>query len=419
MTAVVDHPRGRIRQFFADHPRVLDALVVAGFALSLLLSAPLEVMPTTFWLLAAAAAVVLFLRRGAPKISLLATLLATCLAVFATGSTSGLEVALAITVYLVATRDSGAVAWGAAAAAIAISCLVVWFFGEADVTVYSGYDIGTDPLDLRIASLVLIPLYVLFALAIGTSIRNRRVRLQHLVDRANQLELERDQGNQLAVADERARIAREMHDVVAHSVQVMIALSDGARALLEKDPARAGSALDELSGTGRSALADMRRILGVLRADSSDIEFEPQPGDLDLGGLLSRYRTAGLPVTYTYSGQALPDDAALQLTVFRIVQESLTNVLRYAPNAATIDVVVTNCGSAVEIIVTNDSPPSSPPPFPTYARPAEAAPRGRGLIGMRERVSAYHGRVTAGPFDGGWRVHAILDLAPVSASARE
>src|SRR5699024_8426158 len=150
---------------------------------------------------------------------------------------------------------------------------------------------------------------------------------------------EREQGDQLAVAAERARIAREMHDVVAHSVQVMIALSDGARALLTAQPDRASHALDELSGVRRGALDDMRLVLGVLREDGTLAELEPQPEEFDLDQLVERFRSAGLPLAYTVAGRALPSDTGLHLTLYRIAQEALTNVLRYAPH--TPDIAVT------------------------------------------------------------------------------
>src|SRR5699024_5640815 len=159
----------------------------------------------------------------------------------------------------------------------------LWLWGLASFGGMIGQaDMDEFGLDMRIGTGIGMAIVTLAAIAIGTTVRNRRDHLQRLVDRANQLALEREQGDQLAVAAERARIAREMHDVVAHSVQVLIALSDGARALLTAQPARAGHALDELSGVGRSALDDMRRVLGVLREDGTLAELEPQPEEFDL-----------------------------------------------------------------------------------------------------------------------------------------
>ena len=135
----------------------------------------------------------------------------------------------------------------------------------------------------------------------------------------------------LGSVTERNRIAREMHDVVAHSLTVMVTLSDGAAVVVHKDPERAAGVLAELSRTGRTALADMRRVLGVLRDDAAagHAPREPLAAGGNLAKLLEGFRTAGLPVHYTHTGPSLPGDAAFQLTVYRIVQESLTNVLRY------------------------------------------------------------------------------------------
>jgi signal transduction histidine kinase len=253
----------------------------------------------------------------------------------------------------------------------------------------------------------------LVAIAIGTSVRNRRLHVAALVDRANALAVEREQGAQLAAAAERARIAREMHDVVAHSLSVMIALADGAGAALDRAPDRAREALDELSGTGRAALADMRRVLGALRDPGAPTDpgapLDPQPGSLDLGRLVERFRTAGVPVRWTSTGPPLPPDAGLQLAVYRIVQESLTNVLRHAPGSARVEVVVASAPGRVDVTVTDaGSPAGGSGGAGGAAGTGSAAGSGRGLIGMRERAAVYGGRVEAGPHDGGWRVHAAL-----------
>jgi signal transduction histidine kinase len=205
---------------------------------------------------------------------------------------------------------------------------------------------------------------------------------------------------QLASVQERNRIAREMHDVVAHSLTVMVALSDGASRALERDPEKARAVLGELSTTGRAALADMRRVLGVLRADSGGAGREPSPGGLQ--ALIEGFRAAGLPVVLVQEGEALPDDATFRLAVFRIVQESLTNVLRYARGLSRVEVRVAREGGAVRILVEDDGGAASD-------GSAKELGTGGGIAGMRERAALFGGSLTAGPRPGGgWRVNAEL-----------
>ncbi|NTW42187.1 MAG: hypothetical protein HGA44_20300 [Cellulomonadaceae bacterium] len=227
--------------------------------------------------------------------------------------------------------------------------------------------------------------------------RNRRLHVAELVARGNALARDRDQQALLARAAERTRIAREMHDVVAHSLSVMIALADGAGAALDRAPDRSRAALDELSATGRTALADMRRVLGVLH--EPDAPLQPQPGSDDLGELVERFRATGLPVRTAGLACPLPADTGLQLAVYRIVQESLTNALRYAPATALVDVTISRSPSSVEVVVTDTG---------AGALVVDQGGAGHGLVGMRERVEVYGGTVTAGPWRGGWRVHAVL-----------
>lgn len=246
---------------------------------------------------------------------------------------------------------------------------------------------------------------------LGTNVRTGRLRLADLQRRTEQLALERDQREQLAASQERARIAREMHDVVAHSLSVMISLSDGALAALDRNPEAARRALTEAAETGRGALADTRRLLGVLRDDSpstgdavlnpngaSSDSYAPQPTEVSLSTLVAQFQTAGLPVTFSETGPPLPDDAGLRLAVYRIVQEALTNVLRYAANSPSIYVRVARSYRDVTIVVENEASPGA----------AVSAGSGKGLIGMRERVAVYDGSIEAGPTPSGWRIRATM-----------
>ncbi len=238
------------------------------------------------------------------------------------------------------------------------------------------------------------------ALVLGMNARTRHAYLQSLLDRAAALEHERDQQAVIAVAAERARIAREMHDVVAHSLSVMIALSDGAAATTQRDPVQAADVMRQVGATGRQALGEMRRLLGVLRDD--DDALAPQPGDRELIALVEQVRSAGLPVDLVVTGPPHLSSAGAQLAVHRIVQESLTNVMKHAPSATRATVRLNYATDHIDIEVVNDDP--RPGPGPRQAS-------GHGLTGMRERAAVFGGPLTAGRDpDGGWRVRARLEL---------
>jgi signal transduction histidine kinase len=242
---------------------------------------------------------------------------------------------------------------------------------------------------------------------LGTSVRHRRALLASLEDRAARLELERDQQGLIAAAAERARIAREMHDIVAHNLTVMIALADGAVFASGRTPEKATSAMETVSATGRQALAEMRRLLGVLRDDESST-LVPQPGVPEIDQLVEQVRAAGLPVTLEVAGDGRALPAGAQLTVFRLVQESLTNCLKHAGASAVARVRLRYAPDGVDVEITDNGP--------GRARRAESG--GRGLDGMRERAAVYAGTVEAGPrAGGGWTVHARLSLEPRSGLA--
>ncbi|MCU1676292.1 MAG: two-component sensor histidine kinase [Frankiales bacterium] len=247
------------------------------------------------------------------------------------------------------------------------------------------------------------------AYVLGTNTRTRRALVASLQERAERLERERDQQGQLAAAAERARIARELHDVVAHNVSVMIALSDGAGYALDEDPARAKSAMRNASRTGRQALAELRRLLGVLRDGDGDAQLAPQPGLAQLDELLQDVRSAGLPVSYEVTGRpSTPLPPGLELAVFRIVQEALTNTLKHAGPGAEAQVRMLHGHGVLEVEVLDTGNP-----LPDLRVDGSA-----GLRGMRERAAVYDGELDAGPApDGGWRVHLVLPLESATLSA--
>ncbi|MEU3461751.1 histidine kinase [Streptomyces sp. NPDC006733] len=252
-------------------------------------------------------------------------------------------------------------------------------------------------------SFVALSAIVVATTVIGVNMRTRRAYLAALEDRAGRLERERDQRAQLAVAGERARIAREMHDIVTHNLSVMVALADGAVFAQERHPEKAVAAMRQVSGTGRQAITDMRRFLGVLRADEPDALRHPMPGIAQLEPLAEQVRAAGLPTRLSVGGDPDVANAAAQLTVYRLVQEALTNTLKHAPAGTRADVRVRCSPASVHVDITDDGPVTAAP----------AAPAGHGMAGMRERAAAYGGQLEAGPLpDGGWRVSAVLALVP-------
>jgi signal transduction histidine kinase len=243
---------------------------------------------------------------------------------------------------------------------------------------------------------------LLLAWVLGDSIRYRRGYYLALEERAARLERERDAQAQIAAAAERARIARELHDVVAHNVSVMVVQADGAGYALSSDPERAREALGAISRTGRQALAEMRRLLGVLRAEDEPATLAPLPDIDQLGELLEATRASGIPVRFTLEGvpRTLPGGAGL--AAYRVIQESLTNVRKHAGPEASASVLLRFCEEGVLVRVTDDG----------HGSAAASDGEGHGLTGMRERVGLYGGTVQAGPRPaGGYQVTVQLPYA--------
>ncbi|EFF92323.1 MULTISPECIES: sensor histidine kinase [Streptomyces] len=252
-----------------------------------------------------------------------------------------------------------------------------------------------------------------FALAwvLGDSMRTRRAYFAQLEERAARLEKEREAQAQVAVAAERARIARELHDVVAHNVSVMVVQADGAAYVLDAAPDQAKKALETISSTGRQALAEMRRLLGVLRTGEHQEggEYVPQPDVEQIEDLVEQCRESGLPVDFRIEGTPRPLPSGVELTAYRIVQEALTNTRKHGgPNAgASVRLVYFDDG--LGLLVEDDGKGA---PHELY-EDGGVDGQGHGLIGMRERVGMVGGTLDAGPRPGGgFRISALLPLKP-------
>ncbi|WP_193509396.1 sensor histidine kinase [Cryobacterium sp. BB736] len=392
-------PPGAIRRFWAAHPRTVDVLVMLVYAVpaaaDLILGALANLMgaaPDTPTLVARvitdiAVATALMFRRSHPltvtAVAFVASVVMLPLGSDADWSLVGLMMGLYATAVYRGAREAW-IAFGVAGGTWALLKLLA--------------DPPTAIFD-AISGLA----FVLLATLIGTNVGNRRRYVAALVDRAAQLARERDQQTLLAAASERSRIARELHDIVAHSLSVMVRLSDGAQAVAETDPSAAKVAMEHVGTVGRRSLAEMRRLLGVLREDGTAVEAAPQPKLTDLAELIDGYRAAGLPVVLQLSGTP-PTADGVQVAIFRTVQECLTNALRYArsPSRVLVDIRYSTAeGVVIEVTDDGASGPAQ-----------ESVGTERGLIGIAERAALYGGSVDSGEKpDGGWRVRVTLPQA--------
>jgi signal transduction histidine kinase len=238
------------------------------------------------------------------------------------------------------------------------------------------------------------------AWGIGREVRRRRLEIRRLRDRAAELELEREERARTAAAEERARIARELHDVVAHSVSVMVVQAQAADRVLEGDEPAAREVLATIENTGRQALTELRRLLGLLRRAEDAASVTPQPSLRHLEALAQQMRASGLPVELVVEGEPVALPQGLDLSAYRIVQEGLTNALKHA-GPARASVLIRYSPAEVEVVVADDGRGRN-----------GAAGAGQGLVGMRERVALYGGELSTGSADdGGFVLRARLPLA--------
>jgi signal transduction histidine kinase len=242
--------------------------------------------------------------------------------------------------------------------------------------------------------------YVIFAVAwvLGDRIGARRTYLRELEERTLEHEREREEHARRAAAEEQARIARELHDIITHNVSVMTVQAAAARDVFDSQPSRAGEALASIESTGREALTELRRLLGAVRI--GDGSLSPLPGLARLEELIAQVRKAGLKVELNVEGEPHELPAGIDLSAYRIVQEALTNTLKHA-QASNATVLVKYVGDAVEVEVIDDG----------RGPAVNGGERGHGIIGMRERAAIFGGRLRTGPAPGGgFAVHAHIPL---------
>ncbi|MFC1403437.1 MULTISPECIES: sensor histidine kinase [Streptacidiphilus] len=341
------------------------------------------------WVLAMATVWPLLLRHRAP-VAVFWFCWAAALGSVALGSVSVPAFAVLVALYTVAAHRSTRYSLAAAAASeVGVVLLAVQIAPAGSVN--DGVIILTG-----LAAAVFL---------LGTTMRAQRRYLASVEDRAQRLEQERVQQQQLAAASERTRIAREMHDIVAHGLVVVIALSEAAAATAGTDPEAARGQMLQSASTGRQSLAGMRRLLGMLRADDG-VDRAPQPDLEALRGLVEETRRTGLDVRLTETGSRETLSTAAQTTLYRIVQESLTNVVKHAPDASKAEVLLDWGTDRVRFAVTDDGRRTS---GGTGAL-APTTGAGNGLTGMRERVAMFDGELRAGPTATGWAVTGELGL---------
>ena len=389
----------RIYAWTQAHPRDVDLLV--AFCLTLVFAVPFLLSgdsETEFWL-SAIICMSLAWRRTRP-VPAAAVQAAACLLQLYLVPVTGLPAdifVLAMVYSLAAFAPRWASLAGLGLALIGGVLFLLRYF----IILTPEVRLGLDALVAITISVVAVDAVVLVSWTFGDLTRTRRLAVQALQDRAHRLEVEREQERELAAADERSHIAREMHDIVAHSLSVIITQADGARYASADDPDIAPKTLGVIAETGRGSLREMRRLLGVLRGDDA-ASTRPLPSLADIDELLESVKRGGLEASFSVSGtprRALPTGA--ELTAYRVVQESLTNVLKHAGREAHARVELQWTPAGLKLTVQDDGIGAA------SALHDDGA--GQGIKGMGERLSLYDGTLDAAPAaGGGFRVEAFI-----------
>ncbi|MFB6570410.1 sensor histidine kinase [Streptomyces noursei] len=395
----------RLYDFFRRHPTGVDsfwAFLLFGFCGLWVISRSGLEGKIIALLFSAGLCLVIALRRKYPvKMLLLATALGLGQLILNVPPNMG-DFAMMVIIYTVASETS-ARRWAsrfALAGALIAPGLSQLRFRDSPIAM---------PVWAVVFFMVLLTVPFVLAWVLGDSVRTRRAYWAQLEEKASRLEKEREAQARIAVAAERARIARELHDVVAHNVSVMVVQADGAAYVLDAAPEQARQALETISGTGRQALAEMRRLLGVLRTgeQAEGGEYVPQPGVEQLADLIDQVRGAGLPVDFRVVGEPRPLPSSVELTAYRIVQEALTNARKHGGPDVSATVRLTYRDDDLDLLVEDDGRGAQHDLYEAGG----ADGLGHGLIGMRERVGMVGGILDAGPRPGGgFRVNAVLPL---------
>ncbi|MCZ4101139.1 sensor histidine kinase [Streptomyces sp. SID13666] len=394
----------RLYSFLRRHPTWVDsfwALVLLGFSALWVMEnsqasqfSRLAAIPIAFGLSAVVA-----LRRRSPENTLLLVIALGIAQLLLDVRVNPGDFAMLVAVYTAAANGAR---WSSRLALVGgLSASPISTLRWPEDNPYSSTWVG-------IAQVIFVSVPFALAWVIGDSLRTRRAYYLQLEERAARLQREREAQSKAAVAAERARIARELHDVVAHNVSVMVVQADGAAYVLDASPEQAKQALSTISSTGRQALAEMRRLLGLLRAgDDSGGEYVPQPGVDQLAELVEQVRGAGLPVRFEVTGEARPLSSGVELTAYRIVQEALTNTRKHGGIDATATVQLVFADAELDLLIEDDGRGSQHELYEDGGQDG----LGQGLIGMRERIAMIGGTLEAGPRPGGgFRISAVLPL---------
>ncbi|MEV8590353.1 sensor histidine kinase [Streptomyces sp. NPDC051180] len=396
----------RLYDFLRRHPTGVDtfwAVVLLGFSLLWVGTAdPPDGNPVGYGLVAVLFSLVVALRRRAPeKMLLLAVALGVAQLAFDLPPFLA-DFAMLVIIFTVAAHDGPRWASRLALAGGLVASTLSQLRWPME---------GTDSGAAKVFFTIIMTVPFALAWVLGDSLRTRRAYFAQLEERASRLEKEREAQAKVAVAAERARIARELHDVVAHNVSVMVVQADGAAYVMESSPETARQALETISTTGRQALAEMRRLLGILRTGEHQEagEYVPQPDVQQIEDLVEQVRGAGLTVDFAIEGSPRPLPSGVELTAYRIVQEALTNTRKHGGPDVGASVRLVYFDDGLGLLVEDDGRGA---PQEMY-EDGGADGRGHGLIGMRERVGMVGGTLDAGPRPGGgFRISALLPLKP-------
>lgn len=387
--ADLGRPPSRAATWLRGHPVVVDVVVVVAASVPHLLVLLLWSGAAAWWsyLLLAAAAGALLARRRRPLTVLLVVAVTCALSELTLPDLPVPTFSFAFALYTVASRETTIRALVGYGTAVAVTVLAT--IPESLQGIRPDMVSLTDPLSL-------------LAFVTGIVVKSRRDHTRWLTETVNQ-RIEH------AALTERTRIAAEMHDLVAHSLTVIVALANGATSAAQKHPERSRAAVEQIAAVGREALGDMHRTLALLRdADAGlDANLHRSGDNLPtLEELAEGFRLAGLPVRLTRTGPDLPVDAALRQAVHRITQESLTNTLRHAHRPTEATVTIDHGDGVVVLTITDDGGPVT-----------RQGPPGHGLIGIRERAAAHGGDAESGPRPGGgWRTRVVLGTGSGGAS---